>query len=365
MRPDVAGEAAFHRATQRLDAGGLRARGSAGAHRASRRSRRRRASMLEAAQHLERSAAARIDGTWMEARSSAGGYSSTTVLALSIRPEQQLRRAARGAERLQRIAEQHQAVAAGRVVVFDLLEFARHMAHPARPAVELVGLERRRLGIDRQHRQRGMGQIVGDRPEMPADLDDMRAVAHEMRGQHLPDRRGRSGQMRDVVAQRRRRGGASNVVKSIRSTSIALRSRTAAAYNSAMTDATQPDGADDDWRDRAFDLTRGIAAYSRQPAGGRPGAGDRQAPRGRHRQRLQSQAGRLQDVGARQAVRKPWRQLRPDRRSSAAGMACWRRCCSRTGASPSARSRASTSIRRWRRLRETLNRRGRAAASGR
>ena len=29
-----------------------------------------------------------------------------------------------------------------------------------------------------------------------------------------------------------------------------------------MTDATQPGGAGADWRDRAFDLTRGIAAYS-------------------------------------------------------------------------------------------------------
>ena len=29
-----------------------------------------------------------------------------------------------------------------------------------------------------------------------------------------------------------------------------------------MTEATRPDGADADWRDRAFDLTRGIAAYS-------------------------------------------------------------------------------------------------------
>ena len=29
-----------------------------------------------------------------------------------------------------------------------------------------------------------------------------------------------------------------------------------------MADATQPDGGDADWRDRTFDLTRGIAAYS-------------------------------------------------------------------------------------------------------
>jgi hypothetical protein len=34
------------------------------------------------------------------------------------------------------------------------------------------------------------------------------------------------------------------------------------AYNTEMTDATQPGGAGADWRDRAFDLTRGIAAYS-------------------------------------------------------------------------------------------------------
>src|SRR4051794_35206034 len=32
-----------------------------------------------------------------------------------------------------------------------------------------------------------------------------------------------------------------------------------------MTDAVQPDGAAIDWRDRAFDLARGIAAYSGSP----------------------------------------------------------------------------------------------------
>jgi hypothetical protein len=36
----------------------------------------------------------------------------------------------------------------------------------------------------------------------------------------------------------------------------------AEAYNTEMTDATQPGGAGADWRDRAFDLTRGVAAYS-------------------------------------------------------------------------------------------------------
>jgi SAM-dependent methyltransferase len=35
----------------------------------------------------------------------------------------------------------------------------------------------------------------------------------------------------------------------------------AEAYNTKMTDATQPGGAGADWRDCAFDLTRGIAAY--------------------------------------------------------------------------------------------------------
>jgi hypothetical protein len=35
----------------------------------------------------------------------------------------------------------------------------------------------------------------------------------------------------------------------------------AEAYNTEMTDATQPGGAGADWRDCAFDLTRGIAAY--------------------------------------------------------------------------------------------------------
>jgi len=37
------------------------------------------------------------------------------------------------------------------------------------------------------------------------------------------------------------------------------------AYNTEMTDATQPSGADADWRDRAFDLTRGVAAYTQSP----------------------------------------------------------------------------------------------------
>ena len=39
----------------------------------------------------------------------------------------------------------------------------------------------------------------------------------------------------------------------------------AEAYNTEMTDATQPGGADADWRDRAFDLTRGVAAYTQSP----------------------------------------------------------------------------------------------------
>lgn len=36
-------------------------------------------------------------------------------------------------------------------------------------------------------------------------------------------------------------------------------------YNKHMVDATQPENAGTDWRDHAFDLTRGIAAYSGSP----------------------------------------------------------------------------------------------------
>src|SRR5262245_5814921 len=37
------------------------------------------------------------------------------------------------------------------------------------------------------------------------------------------------------------------------------------AYITPMTDATRPDGAEPDWREHAFDLARGIAAYTRSP----------------------------------------------------------------------------------------------------
>ena len=107
-----------------------------------------------------------------------------------------------------------------------------------------------------------MRQIVGDRPQMPADLDDMRAVAHEMRGQHLPDRGARARQMRDVVRE------TSALARPRRTWSIPchhlawLHPCEAEAYNTEMTDATQPGGADAGLARPRFDLTRGIAAYS-------------------------------------------------------------------------------------------------------
>ena len=199
MLPDIAGEAAFHRVIRTLS---LRAaaRGNAGAHRASRRSRHRRW-RCRSCTAPRATAGDRIDGTCEEARSSAGGYSRMTVLALSIRPNSSWPSGSRLPNGFQRIAEQHQPVAPRRVVVVDLLELRRDVADPARPAMQFLGFQRRRLRIDRQHRQRRMGQIGGDRPEMPADLDDMRAVAHEMRGQHLAHRSARSRQMRDVVGK--------------------------------------------------------------------------------------------------------------------------------------------------------------------
>ena len=69
----------------------------------------------------------------------------------------------------------------------NLLELARDVAHPAGLAVQHLGLVGRRLGIHRQHRQRRVGEVSGHRPDVPADLDDVLAIANEMRGQHLPD----------------------------------------------------------------------------------------------------------------------------------------------------------------------------------
>ena len=56
------------------------------------------------------------------------------------------------------------------------------------------------LRIDGEHRQRPMGEIAGDRPHMPADFDDMRAVAHEVRGKDLADGGRRARQMRQVLS---------------------------------------------------------------------------------------------------------------------------------------------------------------------
>jgi hypothetical protein len=40
---------------------------------------------------------------------------------------------------------------------------------------------------------------------MAADLDDVRAVAHEMRSEHLPDGGARSGKVGNVVCENARR----------------------------------------------------------------------------------------------------------------------------------------------------------------
>ena len=96
---------------------------------------------------------------------------------------------------------------------------------------------------------------------MAADLDDMRAIAQEMRGQHLPDRCGGAGKMRQAVAlvPSAARGAGMHHVHD--SEFIVLPRH--AAYNTGMSNATQPPSAD--WRENAFDLTRGIAAYSGSP----------------------------------------------------------------------------------------------------
>ena len=102
-----------------------------------------------------------------------------------------------------------------------------------------------------------------------------------------------------------------------------------------MTDATQPDGAGADWRDRAFDLTRGIAAYC-----GSALVGGLARVIAKH-----PEADIANAFNHKQVACKMWARDRlfdslggsfAHIGSSAAGMACWRRCCSRTRASRSA-----------------------------
>ena len=103
------------------------------------------------------------------------------------------------AEGLQGKAEQHQPVGPRRKFEVHVLELAGDMADTAGMAVQFLRLARRRLGIDHQNRGGAMGEKTRHRADMAADLDDVRAIAHEMGREHLAHRRGRAGEVRQVV----------------------------------------------------------------------------------------------------------------------------------------------------------------------
>ena len=104
-----------------------------------------------------------------------------------------------------------------------------------------------------------------------------------------------------------------------------------------MTDATQPDGGDADWRDRTFDLTRGIAAYS-----GSGLVGGLARVVAKHPEANISNAFNHKQVACKMWARDRLfdslgGMFRHASRSSAAGTACWRRCFSKIRASASGR----------------------------
>ena len=83
----------------------------------------------------------------------------TTVPALSISENSSSPSGSLAAERLQRIAEHDQAVAAGLVVIIDLLELGLNMPHVALPAVQLMRFVSLGLRIDGGHGQRMVGEV--------------------------------------------------------------------------------------------------------------------------------------------------------------------------------------------------------------
>lgn len=132
------------------------------------------------------------------------------------------------------------------------------MAHAAGKSVQLLGFERLSLGIDRQHREGVVREIWRDRADMAANLDDMGTIAHKMRSQNLPDRCRRARQMRQILAGSYQLRRLFKGLKIHEPAAVAPQPRP--TYNMPMPHATPP--PDDIWRDRAFDLARGLAVYS-------------------------------------------------------------------------------------------------------
>ena len=109
-----------------------------------------------------------------------------------------------------------------------------------------------------------MRQEIGDWADVAADLDDVRAVADEMRSKHLADFRGRPRKVRQAIFDA---GGSGNGLQhASRSNEVWSAARECvvscrrAPYNSAMMDVTRSEPATNG-HDDMFDLTRGIAAY--------------------------------------------------------------------------------------------------------